>query len=96
MILLGSKNTHKLREVREILDPLGVRAVIAVNLPEVAEDADTFAGNAAKKALAYAAFLRAPTLADDSGLVVKALGGAPDRDGAFFVVPRVLDEPDED
>ncbi|MHC4957120.1 MAG: RdgB/HAM1 family non-canonical purine NTP pyrophosphatase [Planctomycetota bacterium] len=77
MILLGSKNTHKLREVREILDPLGIRAVIAVNLPEVEEDADTFQGNAAKKARVYASFLKAPTLADDSGLVVPALDGEP-------------------
>lgn len=77
MILVGSKNPHKLREVRDILAPLGLRAVIAVNLPEVEETADTFAGNAAKKALEYAAFLRAPCLADDSGLVVPALGGEP-------------------
>ena len=77
MILLGSKNTHKLAEVRAILDPLGIRAVIAVDLPEVEEDGDTFAANAAKKARVYAAFLRAPTLADDSGLVVPALDGEP-------------------
>ena len=38
MILVGSKNSHKLLEVRAILDPLGIRAVIAVNLPEVEED----------------------------------------------------------
>ncbi len=77
MILVGSKNSHKLLEVREILDPLGIRAVIAVNLPDVEEDGDTFAANAAKKAKIFASFLRAPCLADDSGLVVPALGGEP-------------------
>jgi len=77
VILVGSKNPHKLHEVREILAPLGIRAVIAVNLPVVVEDGDTFAANAAKKALTFAAFLRAPTLADDSGLVVPALDGEP-------------------
>ena len=77
MILLGSKNPHKLREVREILEPLGVRVVIAVNLPHVEETGATFAENAALKATTFASFLRAPCLADDSGLVVPALDGEP-------------------
>ena len=77
MILIGSKNPHKLREVRAILDPLGIRAVIAVDLPHVEETGATFAANAAQKALAFASFLRAPCLADDSGLVIPALDGEP-------------------
>jgi XTP/dITP diphosphohydrolase len=77
VILVGSKNPHKLREVREILAPLGLRAVIAVDLPHVEETGDTFAANAAHKALTFASFLRAPCLADDSGLVVPALDGEP-------------------
>jgi len=77
MILLGSKNPHKLQEVRAILEPLGLRAVIAVDLPEVVEDGATFAENAAKKALEFAQFLKAPCLADDSGLVIPALDGEP-------------------
>jgi len=77
MILIGSKNPKKLHEVREILGPLGVRAVIAVNLPQVEEDGDTFAENARKKATVFASFLRAPCLSDDSGLVIPALGGEP-------------------
>ena len=92
MILLGSKNTHKLAEVRAILDPLGIRAVIAVDLPEVEEDGDTFAANAAKKALAYASFLRAPTLADDSGLVVPALDGEPGIHSARYAGEHGDDE----
>ena len=77
MILVGSKNPHKLHEVREILAPLGIRAVIAVNLPHVEETGDTFAANARLKAVTFAQFLRAPCLADDSGLVVPALDGEP-------------------
>jgi XTP/dITP diphosphohydrolase len=91
VILVGSRNPHKLREVREILEPLGLRAVIAVNLPEVDETADTFAGNAAKKALEYASFLRAPCLADDSGLVVPALGGEPGVRSARYAGPKATD-----
>jgi XTP/dITP diphosphohydrolase len=77
VILVGSKNPHKLHEVREILQPLGIRAVIAVNLPEVEETGATFAENAAQKALAFASFLRAPCLSDDSGLVIPSLDGDP-------------------
>ncbi|MHC4933025.1 MAG: non-canonical purine NTP pyrophosphatase, partial [Planctomycetota bacterium] len=66
MILLGTKNSHKLREVREILEPLGFRVAIAVNLPHVEETGEAFADNAALKATAFAAFLGAPVLAEDS------------------------------
>lgn len=92
MILVGSKNPKKLVEVREILAPLGIRAVIAVNLPEVPETGATFRENAALKAMAYAAFLRAPCLADDSGLVVPALGGEPGVRSARYAGERATDE----
>lgn len=92
MILIGSKNPHKLREVRAILAPLGLRAVIAVDLPEVEETGDTFAANAAKKALTFASFLRAPCLADDSGLVVPALDGEPGVRSARYAGEQGDDE----
>lgn len=92
MILLGSKNPHKLHEVRAILDPLGIRAVIAVDLPDVVEDGDTFAANAAKKALEFAEFLRAPCLADDSGLVIPALDGEPGVYSARYAGEGATDE----
>ena len=91
MILVGSKNPHKLREVREILEPLGLRTVIAVDLPEVEETGATFAENAALKALTFAQFLRAPCLADDSGLVVEGLDGEPGVKSA-----RYAGEPGDD
>lgn len=92
MILVGSKNPKKLVEVREILAPLGLRAVIAVNLPEVKETGATFRANAALKAMAYASFLRAPCLADDSGLVVPALGGEPGVRSARYAGEKATDE----
>lgn len=77
MILLGSRNVHKLEEARAILAPLGVRVALAVALPGVEETGSTFLENAALKARTYADYLGAPVLADDSGLVVPALGGEP-------------------
>ena len=92
MILVGSKNPHKLHEVRAILEPLGIRAVIAVNLPDVEEDGETFAENAAKKARVYASFLRAPTLSEDSGLVIPALDGEPGVRSARYAGAQGEDE----
>lgn len=92
MILLGSKNPHKLQEVRAILEPLGLRAVIAVDLPDVVEDGETFAENAAKKAVEFAQFLKAPCLADDSGLVIPALDGEPGLYSARYAGEDASDE----
>ncbi|MEM8883701.1 MAG: RdgB/HAM1 family non-canonical purine NTP pyrophosphatase [Planctomycetota bacterium] len=92
MILVGSKNPHKLHEVRAILEPLGMRAVIAVDLPDVVEDGDTFAANAAKKAGEFAMFLKAPCLADDSGLVIPALNGEPGIYSARYAGEDATDE----
>ena len=77
VILLGTGNPKKAAEMRNILMPLGVRGVIAVALPDVVEDGDTFQENARKKALEFAAYCKGPVLADDSGLVVPALNGEP-------------------
>ncbi|MHC4956714.1 MAG: RdgB/HAM1 family non-canonical purine NTP pyrophosphatase [Planctomycetota bacterium] len=92
MILVGSKNPHKLHEVREILEPYGLRAVIAVDLPDVVEDGATFAENAAKKALEFTQFLKAPCLADDSGLVIPALDGEPGLFSARYAGEDATDE----
>lgn len=79
-IVLATGNEHKLREVREILEPEGLRVCAARDLggmPEVEEDQPSFAGNAAKKARVCAGALGRVVLADDSGLAVDALDGAP-------------------
>lgn len=70
--ILGSSNAHKAEELNELLG--GVAKIkAALEKLNVIEDADTFEGNAFKKAKAYHDFYKAPSLADDSGLVVKAL-----------------------
>jgi XTP/dITP diphosphohydrolase len=79
-LLVATRSAHKLRELRQLLeldrgelvslDVLGVEG-------DVVEDASTFEGNASKKARWAARATGLPTLADDSGLEVDALGGAP-------------------
>ena len=79
-LLFGTSNPHKLDEVRPILAAAGieVEGLDAVDpIPEPVEDADTFAGNARIKARAYAAASGRRCLAEDSGLEVDALDGAP-------------------
>ncbi len=88
-ILLGSSNPGKLREYREILGGLDIELVAPSDLhpvpPEPDEDAPTFAENASAKARAYAAASGLQTIADDSGLEVSALHGAPGvRSRRFF------------
>jgi XTP/dITP diphosphohydrolase len=79
-LLVASGNAKKLAELVALLAPLGVRLRVPADvggLPEVEEDAPDFAGNAAKKAASGARAAGRWCLADDSGLVVAALGGAP-------------------
>lgn len=79
-IVLASANQGKLREMMAICRPLGVEVVSAAELgfvDEVAETGESFADNARLKAAAVSQALHLPALADDSGLVVAALGGAP-------------------
>jgi XTP/dITP diphosphohydrolase len=98
-LLVATRNAHKVAEIRAILG--GQFQYLTLNdlpnPPEVVEDADSFAGNAAKKSRELAAWLgavRLPApalsaapvfaLADDSGLEVDALGGAPGVHSARF------------
>jgi XTP/dITP diphosphohydrolase len=79
-VLIASGNRHKIEEIRAILAPLSIRVTAAGekgDLPDVVEDGDTFEANAAKKALTIAQILGQVVLADDSGLEVRALDGAP-------------------
>jgi XTP/dITP diphosphohydrolase len=99
-LLLATRNPHKVAEVRTILGASVICISLQdyANAPEVIEDAGTFAGNATKKAVALATWLGAMgamedrgskmhlqfVLADDSGLDVDALGGAPGVHSARF------------
>ena len=79
-LVIATGNKHKVLEMREILAPLGYDVISADEcggMPDVEEDADTFQGNACKKALETAKALGRTVLADDSGLEVFALGGEP-------------------
>ncbi len=78
-LVLATRNAGKVAEMRRILDGLGVDLISAadVDLPDVAETGDTFADNALLKARAAVATCGLACVADDSGLVVDALGGAP-------------------
>lgn len=78
-LVVASHNQGKVREISALLGPLGVEAVPAgaMGLTEPEETEATFTGNAALKARAAAEGSGLPALADDSGLEVFALGGAP-------------------
>lgn len=79
-LLVATGNPGKLREFREILEPLGVRVIAPGEIgyrDTVPEDGETLEENAEKKARAAAAATGFPALADDSGLFVEALDGAP-------------------
>lgn len=78
-IVLATHNAGKLAEFRTLLAPTGITLVSAgeLGLPEPEETADSFAGNAALKAVAAARATGMPALADDSGFCVAALAGQP-------------------
>lgn len=89
-LLLATSNPDKLREIRAILagtaiDTIGLDEIAPVPPPE--ESGDTFEANARVKALYYAARTGLVTAADDSGLVIDALGGAPGVHSARFLRP---------
>jgi XTP/dITP diphosphohydrolase len=78
-LVIASHNEGKVRELGELFEPYGIECVSAasLDLPEPKETGDTFEANALLKARAAAAGSHLIALADDSGLEVEALGGAP-------------------
>src|SRR5258705_3320209 len=78
-LVIATHNPGKLAEMRELLEPHGVEAISAgeLGLGEPEETGETFRANAAIKAVAAAKAAKLPAFADDSGLVVDALDGAP-------------------
>lgn len=79
-ILLATRNSDKVRELTALLGNLGIRIRTLVDFPaapEVEEDGTTCEANALKKARVVAAATGVPSLADDTGLEVDALGGRP-------------------
>lgn len=79
-IAVATRNRKKVEEIGRIMTglPIALHSLAEFpDCPEVVEDADTFVGNALKKAHAVAAYTKMAALADDSGIAVDALGGAP-------------------
>jgi XTP/dITP diphosphohydrolase len=92
--LLATRNAGKIREFRELLGGLPDIELVAldtVRAPEVVEDGDSFEHNAIKKAREIAAATGMLVLADDSGLEVDALGGAPGVRSARYAGERASD-----
>jgi XTP/dITP diphosphohydrolase len=107
-IVIATHNPGKLAEMRELLGPYGIEAVSAgeLGLGEPEETGDTFQANARIKAIAAAETAQLPAFADDSGIVVDALDGAPgiysarwagpskDFNAAMAQIERLLQERD--
>lgn len=86
-ILLATRNPGKVREMRELLSDLPVGLITTDELesaPAIEEDAETLEGNARKKAETLYRLTNLPSLADDTGLEVEALEGAPGVHSARF------------
>ncbi len=88
-VVIATHNPGKLAELRELLAPYGIEAQSAgeLGLPEPQETGKTFADNARIKAMAAALASGLPAFADDSGLVVDALGGEPGIHSARWAGP---------
>ncbi len=93
-LLLASSNPGKLREYLDLARGTNVEIELLPNFPDFPtfeESAPTFAENATGKALHYSRFACEMVLADDSGLVVPALGGAPGVHSARYAGPDAND-----
>jgi XTP/dITP diphosphohydrolase len=90
-IVLATRNQDKIIEIREALAGLPIQFFSVVdfpNVPEVIEDGETLEANAIKKALAIHRHTNLPAVADDTGLMVDALNGAPGVYSSRFAGPN--------
>jgi XTP/dITP diphosphohydrolase len=90
-VLIATTNQDKLREIRSLLDGVDVELLTLRDLPAIAEPEETgqtFQDNARLKARYYAAASGLMTIAEDSGLVIDALGGDPGVRSARFLRPN--------
>jgi XTP/dITP diphosphohydrolase len=95
ILCVASANPGKLREFHTAAMPLAIDVKVLPRFSQLApcvEDGRTFEENARKKALYYSAFTDQMVFADDSGLCVDALGGAPGVFSARFAGPRATDD----
>lgn len=98
--ILATNNMKKLAEMQRILSPLGINVVtakmIGIELPEVEENGKTFEDNAEIKASSACKITKMPSIADDSGLCVDYLDGAPGIYSARFSGEHGNDEKNND
>lgn len=98
--ILATNNMKKLAEMQRILSPLGIHIVTAkmlgIELPEVEENGETFEENAEIKAVSACEITNMPAIADDSGLCVDYLDGAPGIFSARFSGEHGNDEKNND
>lgn len=98
--ILATNNMKKLAEMQRILSPLGINVVtakmIGIELPEVEENGKTFEDNAEIKASSACEITKMPSIADDSGLCVDYLDGAPGIYSARFSGEHGNDEKNND
>lgn len=95
LLVLGTRNTKKGRELAELLAPHRIEVATLAEFPDaldVEETGDTFAANARLKACQQAAHLQQWVLADDSGIEVAELNGAPGVYSARYAGPHATDE----
>ena len=95
IIVLATRNGGKIKEFQEMLKdfPVEIKNLNDFGpIPEVEEDGETFDDNAYKKALFAAKVLGLPAIADDSGLVVEALDGAPGVKSARYAGEKATDQ----
>jgi XTP/dITP diphosphohydrolase len=95
VLVLATTNKNKVKEFQEMVGdfPIEIRSVADFGtIPECIEDGETFDDNAYKKALHTAKILGLPAIADDSGLVVEALDGAPGVYSARYAGENATDE----
>ena len=88
--VMATHNKHKITELQRILEPLGIQVTTA-ELPEVEETGTTFEENAQLKARSACRATGLPSVADDSGISVDALGGAPGVYSARYAGPDATD-----
>lgn len=94
-VVISTRNKHKLEEIHAIMTNLPVKLLSLDSFPsapEVDEDQNTLEGNALKKAEALFSFTGLPTVADDTGLEVFALEGAPGVHSARYAGPACIDQ----
>lgn len=94
-LVAATRNRGKVREISEALSGLGVELIPFDELPDppqIEEEGETYEENAAHKALTVARHTGLPAVADDSGLEVEALGGAPGVRSARFAGEKASDE----